>query len=127
MVGTLGIENSNGIQLGMEAGELPLGTASPDDEVSTLFVDLYVAGFGRELTLQGLSASFSPFGEVASIRLINAAVVSKSNCAAIVEMRNLAGARAAIRGLDGKTIDGLTMFVLPAIPRAQANRVRKGH
>ena len=92
-----------------------------------MFTALYVAGFGRQFSLQELSASFSPFGDVASIQLISAVQIGQQNCAAIVEMRNLASARAAALALDGKTFDGLTMMVLPAIPRAPENRARRGH
>ena len=78
---------------------------------------LFVGKISYNSTEQTLTEAFSQFGEVVSAKVITDRETGRSRGFAFVEMADDAAAEAAIKGLDGKELDGRQIAVSVAKER----------
>jgi RNA recognition motif-containing protein len=83
---------------------------------------IYVGNLAYSVTAEDLKKEFGAFGEVASADVIKDQYSDRSKGFGFVEMPEASDAQAAIRGLNGKEIDGRTLNVNEARPRKDTNR-----
>ena len=83
-------------------------------------MDIYVGNLPYEASDEDLWAAFSPFGEVASARVIKDRFSGRSRGFGFVEMSNATEAEAAINDLNGKDMRGRNLTVNQARPRDEA-------
>lgn len=86
---------------------------------------LYVGNLSRQTTEEGLETAFAAFGEVRSVAIVRDRMTGESRGFGFVEM-NDEEANAAITGLNGTQLDGRTLNVNEARPRADRPRGRSG-
>ena len=79
---------------------------------------LYIGNIGPNATNENLQALFSCFGKVKKAYIVNDKDTGKSKGFGFVEMAGVAAAQAAIDQLNGKDLDGRTIKVAEAKPRA---------
>ncbi len=82
---------------------------------------LYVGNLAHETTEADLRTAFSPFGTVASARIVSDRR-GRPKGFAYVEMADDAAAEAAMESLRGTQINGRTMDIVPEEPRRQGGR-----
>ncbi len=79
---------------------------------------LYVGGLSFDTTDDGLRAFFEEAGTVESASVVTDRYSGRSRGFGFVEMSNEAEGRKAIEDLSGKSLDGRTLTVDQARPRA---------
>jgi len=82
-------------------------------------VKIYVGNLSYSTTEDGIRSAFSQFGTVDSVDVIVDRNTGRSRGFGFVEMSDDAEARAAISGLNGKDLDGRSINVNEAKPRAE--------
>lgn len=83
---------------------------------------LFVGKISYNTTEQTLTDAFAEFGEVVSAKVITDRETGRSRGFAFVEMKDADAAAAAIKGLDGKEIDGRAIAVSEAKEREERPR-----
>jgi cold-inducible RNA-binding protein len=78
---------------------------------------LYVGNLGPNAGKTELEQMFAPFGTVTSAQPVMDRETGSPKDFAFVEMNSAAEAKAAIAGLDGKSVDGRNLVVNEARPR----------
>ena len=81
-------------------------------------MNIYVGNLSYGTNDASLRVAFEPFGEVASAQVIMDRETGRSRGFGFVEMPSDEQARAAIAELNGKELDGRTLNVNEARPRA---------
>ncbi len=87
---------------------------------------IYVGNLSYEITEQELREEFEPFGVIDSISIVTDRVSGKPRGFAFVEMSSVSEGRAAIAGINGKTINERTIVVNEARSRTD-NRSGGGY
>jgi RNA recognition motif-containing protein len=77
---------------------------------------IYVGNLPQELTEEELRQEFGNFGAVSSVTIIKDRYDGRSKGFGFVEMASVSEGRAAITGLDGKTLKDQTLKVNAARP-----------
>jgi len=90
-------------------------------------MNIYVGNLSAETTEDGLTAAFSAFGQVESVRIIKDRDSGKSKGFGFVVMQNEQEAQTAINEMNGKELDGQTLKVetgreKPATARGENRR-----
>ena len=80
-------------------------------------MNIYVGNLASEVTEDDLRTVFAPFGEVTTVTVIRDRLSGISRGFGFVEMPDGTAARAAIAGLQGRALKGLTLNVNEARPR----------
>jgi len=80
-------------------------------------MNIYVGNLSWTLTDQDLSNLFTPFGEVASAKIVNDKFTQRSKGFGFVEMPNDNEAQAAIAQLNGSEVDGRNLVVNESRPK----------
>jgi RNA recognition motif-containing protein len=80
--------------------------------------NVYVGNLSFDTTQGKLQELFEAHGQVSSVNVITDRDTGRPRGFAFVEMMTDAGASAAIRALDGQDMDGRTLKVSEAKPRA---------
>ncbi len=81
-------------------------------------MNIYVGNMSFETTEDHLRQSFKAFGEVSTVKIITDRDSGQPKGFAFVEMPTMNEATAAIRGLNGKDLNGRALNVNEAKPRA---------
>lgn len=81
-------------------------------------MNIYVGNLAYSTTEEDLKAAFQAFGEVASANIIKDQYSNQSKGFGFVEMPERTAAEAAINALNGKEMNGRTLTVNEARPRA---------
>jgi RNA recognition motif-containing protein len=79
---------------------------------------LYVGNLSYSTTDSGLETLFSTVGKVLSASVVMDRETGRSKGFGFVEMADQAGAQAAVEQINGKELDGRTIKVAEAKPRA---------
>ncbi|MBI2264744.1 MAG: RNA-binding protein [Armatimonadetes bacterium] len=87
---------------------------------------LYVGNLSYSVGEAELKELFTPFGELESVNVIMDRDSGRSKGFAFVEMGNRDQAMAAIRGLDGKEMEGRRIKVNEARPKEEQSGGRGG-
>ena len=82
-------------------------------------VELYVGNISYDTNEKGLTRAFEKYGEVTGIRLIMKKSDGHPKGYGFVEMGSQEAANAAIRGLNGKELDGRVVVVNEARTRGR--------
>ncbi len=85
-------------------------------------MNIYVGNLAYSVTEEDLKKAFEAFGQVSSVNVIRDQYSNQSKGFGFVEMADASEAKAAIAGLNGKELNGRSMNVNEARPRAD-----KGH
>ncbi len=85
-------------------------------------MNIYVGNLAYTVTDGDLKKAFEAFGQVASASVIKEQYSDRSKGFGFVEMPESAEAQAAIRGLNGKDLNGRTLTVNEAKPRPERSR-----
>ena len=80
-------------------------------------MNIYVSNLSFNIQDEDLREFFTPYGEVASAKVINDKFTGKSRGFGFVEMSDDASANKAITELNGGTVDGRTIKVMEAKPK----------
>jgi RNA recognition motif-containing protein len=88
--------------------------------------NLYVGNLSFDMTQDKLQELFEAYGQVASVNVITDRSTGRSRGFAFVEMATDQAASAAIAALDGQEVDGRTLTVNEARPRAPREDSRGG-
>ena len=80
---------------------------------------LYVGNLAYSIRDEDLQQSFSQFGTVTSAKVMMDRDTGRSKGFGFVEMESPQAAQAAIRGMNGKNIDGRALVVNEARPREE--------
>ncbi len=80
---------------------------------------LYVGNLAYSVTDDSLQQTFAEFGPVSSAKVMMDRDSGRSKGFGFVEMGTADAAQAAIRGLNGKTVDGRPLVVNEARPREE--------
>jgi RNA recognition motif-containing protein len=80
-------------------------------------MNIYVGNLSWNLKDQDLSNLFTPFGEVASAKIVNDKFTQRSKGFGFVEMPNDEEAQAAIAQLNGSEVDGRNLVVNESRPK----------
>jgi RNA recognition motif-containing protein len=88
--------------------------------------NLYVGNMSYDTTQERLLELFQEYGDVASVNIITDRDTGRPRGFAFVEMATDQAAAAAIAGLDGQEVDGRTLTVNEARPRAPRGGGREG-
>src|SRR4051794_38834142 len=94
-------------------------------EHEDMVMQIYVTNLTYTTTEDELSQLFEPYGIVESVRIITDRDTGRSRGFAFVEMPNATEARAAIDGLDGRSLGGRTLTVTEARPREERDGPRR--
>ena len=86
--------------------------------------NLYVGNMNYDTTRDRLVELFETHGQVTSVNLITDRDSGRPRGFAFVEMSTEAAAQAAITALDGQQVDGRTLKVNQAKPRASSSASR---
>jgi RNA recognition motif-containing protein len=81
-------------------------------------MNIYVGNLSYSTTEEDLKTAFQAFGEVATANIIRDQYSNQSKGFGFVEMPERTAAEAAINGLNGKEMNGRTLTVNEARPRA---------
>jgi len=87
-------------------------------------MNIYVGNLAFTVTEEDLKKAFEAFGQVASANIIKDQYSNQSKGFGFVEMPESSEAQAAISALNGKELNGRTLTVNQAKPRADRNRDR---
>ncbi|OPY62944.1 MAG: RNA recognition motif [Syntrophorhabdaceae bacterium PtaU1.Bin034] len=85
-------------------------------------MNIYVGNLAYSVTDEDLKNAFEGFGQVASASVIRDQYSKQSKGFGFVEMPDTSEARAAIAALHGKELNGRTLTVNEARPRADKGR-----
>lgn len=85
-------------------------------------MNIYVGNLAFTVTEEDLKKTFEAFGQVASANVIRDQYSNQSKGFGFVEMPESSEAQAAINALNGKELNGRTVTVNQAKPRAERNR-----
>lgn len=85
-------------------------------------MNIYVGNLAFSLTESEMQKAFENFGQVASASIIRDQFSNQSKGFGFVEMPDDTQAQAAIAGLNGKELNGRTLTVNEAKPRAERSR-----
>ena len=85
-------------------------------------MNIYVGNLAFTVTEEDLRKTFEAFGQVASANIIKDQYSNQSKGFGFVEMPESSEAQAAISALNGKELNGRTLTVNQAKPRADRNR-----
>ena len=85
---------------------------------------IFIGNLNYSTDGQGLRNAFSSYGEVQDATVVTDRDSDRSRGFGFVEMAAQEQAEAAIRGLNGKEIDGRTVTVNESRPKAQSNSRR---
>jgi RNA recognition motif-containing protein len=80
-------------------------------------MNIFVSNLSFNVQDEDLKEFFTPYGEVASAKVVMDKVTGKSRGFGFVEMADNAAAKKAIAELDQATVDGRTVSVVEARPR----------
>lgn len=83
-------------------------------------MNIFVARLNFKTRSEELQAAFAKFGEVASAKIVKDRDTGRSKGFGFVEMPNDDEAKQAIAGLNETELDGRTIVVKPANPKAPA-------
>jgi RNA recognition motif-containing protein len=89
---------------------------------------LFVGNLSYRLSDDDLLELFAQFGDVTSCKIATDRDTGRARGFAFVEMQSQAQAEAAIKGLDGRDVDGRAISVnvsQPKSPRGPSNRGRR--
>jgi len=81
---------------------------------------IYVGNLSYEVTEEELRQEFTAFGEVESVSIITDKYSGRPRGFGFVEMPTLSEGKAAITGLNGKTLKDRTLNVSEARPRSDS-------
>ncbi|MBL7845367.1 MAG: RNA-binding protein [Cyclobacteriaceae bacterium] len=84
-------------------------------------MNIFVAKLNFKTRTEDLQSAFAQYGEVSSVKIVKDRDTGRSKGYGFVEMPNDAEAQAAIDGLNEKELDGRTIVVKPANPKAPGN------
>ncbi len=87
---------------------------------------LFVGNISFQITESDLRSAFEPFGELTSIQIMTDRDTGRSRGFAFVEMGNQEQAAKAIAGLNGTALNGRTLAVNEARPRAERGTGGRG-
>ena len=85
-------------------------------------MNIYVGNLAFTVTEEDLKKQFEAFGQVATVNIIKDQYSNQSKGFGVVEMPQSSEAEAAISALNGKELNGRTLTVNQAKPRADRNR-----
>ena len=88
--------------------------------------NLYVGNMSYDTTQDKLQELFGAYGEVASVNIITDGFTGRPRGFAFVEMATEEASGAAIAALNGQEVDGRTLTVNEARPRASRGDSRGG-
>ncbi|WP_121356959.1 RNA recognition motif domain-containing protein [Flavisolibacter nicotianae] len=80
-------------------------------------MNIYVSNLSFNVNDEDLKEFFTPFGDVASARIITDKLSGKSRGFGFVEMSDDEASKKAIAELDGATVDGRSLKVMEARPK----------
>ena len=86
---------------------------------------LYVGNLSYDTTQDTLQSEFSSHGKVEEVAIINDRETGRPRGFAFVTMANEQEARAAIEGMNGREVDGRTITVNEARPKAERGGGRR--
>ncbi len=89
-------------------------------------MNIYIGNLSFDTTEEGLRQAFEGYGEVSSVTIITDRYTGKSRGFGFVEMPTRGEAEAAIAGLNGQELDGQTLNVNEARPRAERSGGGRG-
>jgi RNA recognition motif-containing protein len=79
-------------------------------------MNIYVGNLSQQTTVDSLKIMFEAFGEVETVKVINDRFTGRPKGFGFVEMPSNSEADKAIKGLNGKLVDGNNIKVNPADP-----------
>lgn len=85
-------------------------------------MNIYVGNLAYSVTEEDLKRTFEAYGQVETASVIKDQYSNQSKGFGFVEMPDQAEAQAAISALNGKELNGRTLTVNEARPRADKNR-----
>jgi RNA recognition motif-containing protein len=85
-------------------------------------MNIYVGNLAYSVTEEDLKKAFEAFGQVASASVIRDQYSNQSKGFGFIEMPESSEAKAAISVLNGKELNGRSLNVNEAKPRADRNR-----
>ena len=85
-------------------------------------MDIYVGNLSYEVDEDELRQEFTAFGEVTSVTIIRDKYSGRSRGFGFAEMQAETEAKAAITGLNGKTLKGRALVVNEARKRSEKGR-----
>lgn len=85
-------------------------------------MNIYVGNLSFDATEADVKQTFEAFGQVTKVSIIKDKMTGKPRGFAFVEMSDSAGGKAAIAGLDGKSMMGRTLKVNEAQPQERSAR-----
>jgi len=85
-------------------------------------MNIYVGNMAYNVTEEDLKKAFEAYGQVASVNVIRDQYSNQSKGFGFVEMPNASEAQAAIAALNGTDLNGRTLNVNQARPKADRNR-----
>ena len=85
-------------------------------------MNIYVGNLPFSVTEEDLKRAFEAYGQVATANVIKDQYSNQSKGFGFVEMEDQAEAQAAISGLNGKDLNGRTITVNEARPKADKGR-----
>ncbi len=85
-------------------------------------MNIYVGNLSFDSTEQGLHTAFAAYGAVQEARLITDRETGRPRGFGFVEMPNKEEAEEAIKGLNGKELDGRELTVNEARPKGEGGR-----
>ena len=88
---------------------------------------IYVGNLSFDTNDDQLNQIFTPYGAVASARVIKDKYTDRSRGFGFVEMDNVAEADKAIAELNGKNVEGRTLKISEATPREDKTRGGGGY
>jgi RNA recognition motif-containing protein len=91
-------------------------------------MNIYVGNLSYAVTEEDLKKAFDSFGQVSTVKVIKDNLSGRSKGFGFVEMPDKSEAQSAIEGLNGKDLQGRSLNVNEARPRAEGRRggVRSG-
>jgi RNA recognition motif-containing protein len=90
-------------------------------------MNIYCGNLNWQTNEADLQGAFEAFGEVSSVTIIKDKYTSQSRGFGFVEMPNNEEGQAAIDGLNGKELDGRTLRIDQARPRADSRDYGSGY
>jgi len=85
-------------------------------------VNIYVGNLSSEVSEEELKAEFQSYGEVGTVNIVKDRMTGQPRGFAFVEMPGKNEARAAMEGLNGKSLKGRNLIVNEARPKADTHR-----
>jgi RNA recognition motif-containing protein len=87
-------------------------------------MNMYVSNLSFDVRDEDLKGFFTPFGEVASARVINDRTTGQSRGFGFVEMNDDAAAKKAMAELNDSSVDGRSIKVVEARPKDEKSSFR---